>query len=73
MAGGGEEWSATLQWWVGGGWQVTVIATNFLGEASQAAVHTISALWPLPILLQIQVPLPPFHTTQVSTHLSFCY
>lgn len=45
-------------------YQVTVIATNFLGEASQPAVHSIAALSPLPILLQIQVPLPPFYTTQ---------
>jgi hypothetical protein len=48
-----------------------VIATNFLGEASEAAVHTISALSPLPLVLQIQVPLPPFFTTQVSNNFPF--
>ena len=54
------------------GWlQVTVIATNFLGEVSEASVHTISALSPLPLLLQILVPLPPFYTTKVAKRTHF--
>ena len=59
--------SAILAGW----WQVTVVATNFLGEVSESRVHTISTLVPLPLLLQIQVPLPPFYTTKVAKRTRF--